>query len=236
MLVPEALRLPTLTTVQHPGGRRRYCGAPPTAERVQHRDRRRVGGVSKGRAWRIGLMGHSARPGKRVGVAGRARAHAWPTKIAAIGVGGLLGSCQCARDRLAERLRIPGAAVDWPLLATPSGGAAGYRRVAQDDWPNVAVQLPVYNERHVIERLIDAAAALDYPRDRLEIQVLDDSRTRHGAGGEQEPTYHRAAWDVNVRVSSAARSERDTRPARWHGASARTDAEYRRRIRCRFPA
>jgi hypothetical protein len=33
----------------------------------------------------------------------------------------------------------------------------------------------VYNERHVVGRLIDAVAALDYPRDRLEIQVLDDS-------------------------------------------------------------
>ncbi len=44
-----------------------------------------------------------------------------------------------------------------------------------DDWPIVTVQLPVYNEREVIGRLIDAAAALDYPRERLEIQILDDS-------------------------------------------------------------
>ena len=42
------------------------------------------------------------------------------------------------------------------------------------DWPAVTVQLPVYNERYVIERLIDAVAQLDYPTDRLEIQVLDD--------------------------------------------------------------
>jgi cellulose synthase/poly-beta-1,6-N-acetylglucosamine synthase-like glycosyltransferase len=44
-----------------------------------------------------------------------------------------------------------------------------------EDWPSVTVQLPIFNERLVIERLIDAAAALDYPRDRLSIQVLDDS-------------------------------------------------------------
>jgi cellulose synthase/poly-beta-1,6-N-acetylglucosamine synthase-like glycosyltransferase len=44
-----------------------------------------------------------------------------------------------------------------------------------DDWPAVTVQLPVYNERYVVNRLIEAAAAIDYPRDRLEIQVLDDS-------------------------------------------------------------
>jgi cellulose synthase/poly-beta-1,6-N-acetylglucosamine synthase-like glycosyltransferase len=41
--------------------------------------------------------------------------------------------------------------------------------------PFVTVQLPVFNERHVIERLIDQVAGLRYPRERLEIQVLDDS-------------------------------------------------------------
>ena len=41
--------------------------------------------------------------------------------------------------------------------------------------PRVTVQLPIYNEVYVAERLIAAAAALDYPRDLLEIQVLDDS-------------------------------------------------------------
>ena len=41
--------------------------------------------------------------------------------------------------------------------------------------PKITVQLPVYNERYVVERLISAVAALDYPRALLEIQVLDDS-------------------------------------------------------------
>ena len=41
--------------------------------------------------------------------------------------------------------------------------------------PTVTVQLPIYNERYVVERLIAAVAALDYPRALLEIQVLDDS-------------------------------------------------------------
>ena len=44
-----------------------------------------------------------------------------------------------------------------------------------DEWPVVTVQLPLYNERYVAERLIEAVARLDYPADRLEIQVLDDS-------------------------------------------------------------
>ncbi|MDH3404210.1 MAG: glycosyltransferase [Acidobacteriota bacterium] len=43
------------------------------------------------------------------------------------------------------------------------------------EWPLVTVQLPVYNERYVATRLIDAVCRFDYPRDRLEIQVLDDS-------------------------------------------------------------
>ncbi len=42
-------------------------------------------------------------------------------------------------------------------------------------WPKVTVQLPVYNEIHVVARLLHAVANFDYPRDRLEIQVLDDS-------------------------------------------------------------
>lgn len=43
------------------------------------------------------------------------------------------------------------------------------------EWPHVTIQLPVYNERHVVERLIDACALQDYPRHLLQIQVLDDS-------------------------------------------------------------
>jgi cellulose synthase/poly-beta-1,6-N-acetylglucosamine synthase-like glycosyltransferase len=42
-------------------------------------------------------------------------------------------------------------------------------------WPMVTVQLPIYNERYVIERLMEAVAQFDYPADRFEIQVLDDS-------------------------------------------------------------
>ncbi len=45
----------------------------------------------------------------------------------------------------------------------------------KDFIPFVTIQLPVYNELLVVERLIDAVVAIDYPRDKLEIQVLDDS-------------------------------------------------------------
>lgn len=39
----------------------------------------------------------------------------------------------------------------------------------------VTVQLPLYNEYYVVERLINSVCELDYPKDKLEIQVLDDS-------------------------------------------------------------
>ncbi len=42
-------------------------------------------------------------------------------------------------------------------------------------WPKVTVQLPIYNEKYVAERLLEAVSKLNYPPDKLEIQVLDDS-------------------------------------------------------------
>ncbi len=44
-----------------------------------------------------------------------------------------------------------------------------------DEIPYVTIQLPVYNELYVMERLLDNIALIDYPKDKLEIQVLDDS-------------------------------------------------------------
>jgi len=48
-------------------------------------------------------------------------------------------------------------------------------RVPLDDWPHVTTQLPIYNESNVAQRVIEAAAAIDYPKEKHEIQVLDDS-------------------------------------------------------------
>lgn len=44
-----------------------------------------------------------------------------------------------------------------------------------DEWPMVTVQLPIFNERYVVERLLDQVVKLEYPEGKLEIQVLDDS-------------------------------------------------------------
>ena len=51
----------------------------------------------------------------------------------------------------------------------------GQRPPTPATWPKVTVQLPIFNERFVVERLIDAVCALDYPPEQLSIQVLDDS-------------------------------------------------------------
>ncbi len=43
------------------------------------------------------------------------------------------------------------------------------------EYPRVTIQLPLYNELYVVRRLIESSCAIDYPADKLEIQVLDDS-------------------------------------------------------------
>src|ERR671924_2226867 len=43
------------------------------------------------------------------------------------------------------------------------------------DLPPVTIQLPIFNEMYVANRLIDAVCEMDYPKELLEIQVLDDS-------------------------------------------------------------
>ncbi len=47
--------------------------------------------------------------------------------------------------------------------------------LGDEELPVVTIQLPIYNELYMVERLINAVAHLDYPKDRLQIQVLDDS-------------------------------------------------------------
>jgi cellulose synthase/poly-beta-1,6-N-acetylglucosamine synthase-like glycosyltransferase len=48
-------------------------------------------------------------------------------------------------------------------------------KFAEEDLPRITVQLPLFNELYVVERLLKAVTAIDYPREKLEIQVLDDS-------------------------------------------------------------
>lgn len=65
--------------------------------------------------------------------------------------------------------------------------------------PTVTVQVPTYNERHVVARAIDAVAALDYPRDRLQIQLLDDSTDDTTDLARERAAFHRSrGLDISV--------------------------------------
>lgn len=72
--------------------------------------------------------------------------------------------------------------------------------------PFVTVQLPVFNERRVIERLIGAVAALDYPREYFEIQVLDDS-TDETTAIARACVAREKARGVNIRLLRRERRE-----------------------------
>jgi cellulose synthase/poly-beta-1,6-N-acetylglucosamine synthase-like glycosyltransferase len=50
-----------------------------------------------------------------------------------------------------------------------------FRNVPRQDWPQVTIQLPLYNERYVVKRLIQSVCRFDYPKELFEIQILDDS-------------------------------------------------------------
>lgn len=68
-----------------------------------------------------------------------------------------------------------------------------------DRLPLVTVQLPVFNELHVVERLVNSVAALDYPKELLQIQLLDDStdETRQICQ-EQAERLRTAGFDVEL--------------------------------------
>jgi len=71
--------------------------------------------------------------------------------------------------------------------------------VDEDELPVVTVQVPVYNERHVVLRALDAVAALDYPSSRLEIQILDDSTDQTARLARDRAAFHRQRG-VDIRV------------------------------------
>lgn len=67
------------------------------------------------------------------------------------------------------------------------------------DLPPVTVQLPLYNERYVVDRLIGAAASLRYPPGRLQIQVIDDSTDDTTARAARlVEQYHRSGVDIHL--------------------------------------
>lgn len=77
---------------------------------------------------------------------------------------------------------------------------------APEEFPFVTVQLPLYNERFVAERLLDAAASLHWPGEKLEIQLLDDSSDDTCALVDE-----RAAWwrQQGIAITVVRRAARD---------------------------
>lgn len=71
-------------------------------------------------------------------------------------------------------------------------------RFAESELPLITVQLPLFNEMYVVERLLHAVTSFDYPRDRLEIQVLDDSTDETVAlASETVERYRREGFDIH---------------------------------------
>lgn len=69
----------------------------------------------------------------------------------------------------------------------------------QQNLPFVTIQLPLFNEPYVAERLIDNIVTQDYPRDRFEIQILDDSTDNTTELCEKKAAFHRSlGFDIKV--------------------------------------
>ena len=74
-----------------------------------------------------------------------------------------------------EKFRLDKTFSSYVLEVEPPEHYPEHYAVALEDLPVITVQLPIFNERYVSRRLVDAVCKLDYPRDRMQIQVLDDS-------------------------------------------------------------
>jgi cellulose synthase/poly-beta-1,6-N-acetylglucosamine synthase-like glycosyltransferase len=110
------------------------------------------------------------------------------------------------------------------------GNRVTWTDVPDASLPVVTVQLPLYNERLVAARVIDACAALDWPADRLEIQVLDDS-TDESAAIVDARAVHWRARGIDVRVV-----RRDTRTGFKAGALAHGATRARGEFHALFDA
>lgn len=71
--------------------------------------------------------------------------------------------------------------------------------IDEENCPPVTIQLPVFNEKYVVERLIDKICLFNYPKDKLEIQVLDDSTDETLQISENKVAEYRAlGFDIKV--------------------------------------
>ncbi|MEZ6190859.1 MAG: hypothetical protein R3C45_06150 [Phycisphaerales bacterium] len=85
--------------------------------------------------------------------------------------------------------------------------------VRYDQLPLVTVQLPMFNEGAVVHRIIDAACAIDYPKDKLQVQVVDDSTDGSAELARRRRVLGRAA--ASISSTCTAPTARASRPGRW---------------------
>ncbi|WP_235292053.1 cellulose synthase family protein [Portibacter lacus] len=64
--------------------------------------------------------------------------------------------------------------------------------ISEENWPFVTIQLPIYNEMYVVQRLVDNITKFDYPKDKFEIHILDDSDDETVAIAEAKVAEYKA--------------------------------------------
>lgn len=73
-------------------------------------------------------------------------------------------------------------------------------------WPFVTIQLPIYNELYVVERLIDNISSFDYPKDKFEIHILDDSDDETVQKADEKVAEYKAKGFNIERITREKRS------------------------------
>ncbi len=111
--------------------------------------------------------------------------------VALYGANALMLSALYLRDRRRRGGRHTEEVASQAMGHVGNSRAGSSEPTEPDVWPMVTVQLPLFNELYVVERLIDAVADLDYPRKLLEIQVLDDSTDETTRLARARVTHHR---------------------------------------------
>ena len=95
----------------------------------------------------------------------------------------------------------------WSTSTSSTATTSISPRASSTHLPYITVQLPMYNEDVVAERIIKSSCLIDYPLDRLEIQVLDDS-TDHSADIAKAACEEWAAKGYPIEVHPSRQSRR----------------------------
>ena len=98
------------------------------------------------------------------------------------------------------------------------------KQVTLTSYPKVCVQLPIFNEKYVVNRLVDAVCQLDYPNEVLEIQILDDSNDETTAMLKEKVDHWKA---LGKQIKLIRRPDRvDFKAGALHYGLLKTDADF----------